>query len=119
MADEVMEIADDGTNDWIESNDPDNPGYRFNGEHYQRSRLRVDTRKWMLAKALPKIYGDKTQVDVQGQVHHAHAHIHAQGSQSDLMGLLTGQLELEEEGDEQPKQVESKPAESNQGGDSE
>jgi len=24
-----------------------------------RDRLRVDTRKWLLSKALPKIYGDK------------------------------------------------------------
>lgn len=30
-------------------------------EHVGRSRLRVDTRKWLLAKALPKIYGDKLQ----------------------------------------------------------
>ncbi len=27
----------------------------FDGEHVQRSLLRVDTRKWLLAKALPKI----------------------------------------------------------------
>lgn len=28
-----------------------------------RNRLRVDTRKWMLSKMLPKIYGDKLDVD--------------------------------------------------------
>jgi hypothetical protein len=26
-----------------------------------RDRLRVDTRKWLLSKALPKIYGDKVE----------------------------------------------------------
>jgi hypothetical protein len=59
MADEIVDIADNGSNDWMQRNDPENQGYQFNGEHYQRSRLRIDTRKWLLAKALPKIFGDK------------------------------------------------------------
>jgi hypothetical protein len=37
----------------------DDTGWLVNGENLQRSRLRVDTRKWLLSKALPKIYGDK------------------------------------------------------------
>jgi hypothetical protein len=45
MEDELLEIADDATNDWIERNDPDNPGWHVNGEHIQRSRVRIDTRK--------------------------------------------------------------------------
>lgn len=28
-----------------------------------RDRLKVDTRKWLLSKALPKIYGDKLEID--------------------------------------------------------
>lgn len=60
MADELLEVADDGRNDWMERSD-DNGGisWQLNGEHIQRSRLRVDTRKWMLSKALPKVFGDK------------------------------------------------------------
>ncbi len=58
MADDLLEIADDGANDWMLRNAGDNPGYDANGEHLQRSRLRVDTRKWMLSRMLPKIYGD-------------------------------------------------------------
>lgn len=58
MADELMEIADDGRNDFTRRN-ADDPEAVLNGEHIQRSRLRVDTRKWMLSKALPKVYGDK------------------------------------------------------------
>jgi hypothetical protein len=58
LSEELLEIADDGKNDWLERQDPENPGYSFNGEHYQRSRLRVDTRKWLLSKMLPKVYGD-------------------------------------------------------------
>ena len=59
MADELLDIADNGTNDWMERNGEDDAGWQANGEHLQRSRLRVDTRKWMLSKTLPKIYGDK------------------------------------------------------------
>jgi len=55
MADELLEIADDGTNDWMERNGDEVQ----NGEAMARSRLRVDTRKWMLSKMLPKIYGEK------------------------------------------------------------
>lgn len=63
MADEIMEISDDGTNDWMERNGEDNEGWRENGEALGRSRLRVDTRKWMLGKVLPKIYGEKLDVN--------------------------------------------------------
>ena len=59
IADEVLDIADDGTNDYVESNDPDNPGYRLNGEHIARSRMRFDARRWYLSKMAPKRYGDK------------------------------------------------------------
>lgn len=62
MADEMLEISDDGSNDWMLRVDPKNPGYDLNGEHIQRSRQRVDTRKWLLSKCLPKIYGDKVEL---------------------------------------------------------
>ncbi|MER1940494.1 hypothetical protein ABS755_07270 [Castellaniella sp. FW104-16D08] len=66
MADSMLDIADDGSNDWVESNDPDNPGYRLNGENVQRSKLRVDARKWYLSKLAPKKYGDKTSMELTG-----------------------------------------------------
>ena len=62
MADELVEISDDGSNDWMDRNDPANPGFDLNGEHIQRSRVRVDTRKWLLAKVLPKEFGDRVQM---------------------------------------------------------
>lgn len=55
-ADELLDIADDGTNDTY-VDDEGRP--RVDIDVIQRSRLRVDTRKWVLAKMLPKIYGDK------------------------------------------------------------
>lgn len=59
---EMLDISDDGTNDWMERNDPKNAGYDYNGEHVQRSRLRVDTRKWVASKLKPKKYGDKLDI---------------------------------------------------------
>ncbi len=43
-------------------------GWQLNGEHVQRSRLRVDTRKWFLSKLAPKRYGDRQAVEISGQV---------------------------------------------------
>lgn len=68
LAEELLEIADDGTNDWVASNDPENAGYRANGEHINRSRLRVDTRKWIASKLKPKKYGDKIDIAHSGSV---------------------------------------------------
>lgn len=70
MADEIMNIADDGTNDWIEQRGDDGAikAYKFNGEAVARSRLRVDARKWVAAKLLPKKYGEKTEVALSGSV---------------------------------------------------
>lgn len=66
IADELIEISDDGSNDWMDSNDPENPGYRFNGEAAARSRLRLDARKWYLSKLAPKRYGEKTSMELTG-----------------------------------------------------
>ena len=63
---ECLDIADDAANDMIV--DPETGAERLNSEHVQRSRLRIDTRKWMLGKMQPKKYGDKLDVDLGGQV---------------------------------------------------
>ena len=60
LAEDILDIADDGVNDWMAKNAPDDPGYSYNGEHVQRSRLRVDARKWIASKLKPKKYGDRT-----------------------------------------------------------
>lgn len=57
---EIFDIADDGTNDWVEKFDKQGESfYDLNGEHIQRSKLRIDARKWALSKMQPKKYGDK------------------------------------------------------------
>lgn len=59
LFDEILDIADDGRNDWMARNGEDSEGYALNGEHVQRTRLRIDARKWMAGKLRPKVYGDK------------------------------------------------------------
>lgn len=68
MAEELLEISDDGSNDWMERKHGEDKESTWvvNGEHVQRSKLRVDTRKWILSKALPKIYGDKITAEHTG-----------------------------------------------------
>ncbi|CAB4121084.1 hypothetical protein UFOVP154_22 [uncultured Caudovirales phage] len=68
LADELTDIADDGSNDWMERKDAEGViiGWRENGEAVQRSRLRVDTRKWIASKLKPKKYGDKTETTLVG-----------------------------------------------------
>lgn len=65
MFEEMFDIADDGQNDWMEilDKDGDNIGWRVNGENIQRSRVRIDTRKWALSKMMPKKYSDKSPSD--------------------------------------------------------
>jgi hypothetical protein len=66
LAEEILDIADDGSNDWMKRFSKDDPegaaSWMLNGEHVQRSRLRVDTRKWIASKLKPKKYGDKIGV---------------------------------------------------------
>ena len=50
MFDEIMEIADDATED------------------VNRSRLKVDARKWAAGKLRPKVYGEKAEVALTGEI---------------------------------------------------
>jgi hypothetical protein len=60
IADEVLEIVDDASNDWMERrDDKGGEAYVLNGEHVQRSKLRAEYRLKLLAKWHPKKYGEK------------------------------------------------------------
>ena len=54
--DEILDIADDGSNDFMGEDE------KYNGDAVQRSKLRVDARKWMAGKLAPKKYGEKTLI---------------------------------------------------------
>jgi hypothetical protein len=62
MAEELLAIADDGSNDFMQRNYGEDVAWVENGEAIQRSKLRVDTRKWLMSKMNAKKYGDKFAV---------------------------------------------------------
>ena len=64
--DDMFDIADDASNDM--TRDAETGQERLNSEHVQRSRLRIDTRKWALARMAPKKYGDKMDVNHGGNL---------------------------------------------------
>jgi hypothetical protein len=71
MTEDILEIADDASNDWMEQYDK-NQGcisWRVNGEHIQRSRVRIDTRKWLASKLAPKMYGDSLAQENNNPLH--------------------------------------------------
>jgi hypothetical protein len=70
-AEEILEIADDGTTDYVTRIGRNGHEYEaVDQEHIQRSRLRVDSRKWLLSKLLPKTFGDRVEHEHGGEVSH-------------------------------------------------
>ena len=68
LADEIIEISDDSSSDVVETEH----GQKTDAEVVARSRLRVDSRKWILSKMLPKVYGEKITTDITGKLQHEH-----------------------------------------------
>ena len=68
IAAETLEIADDARNDWMEKlpEDGRGAGFSLNGEHIQRSKLRIETRLKLLACWDPKRYGQRTTTEHTG-----------------------------------------------------
>jgi hypothetical protein len=69
-ADEIVDIADDDRNDYGFKESEDGTGKSgiaiIMPDNVQRSKLRVDARKWVASKLLPKKYGDKIQATHTG-----------------------------------------------------
>lgn len=70
MVDEMQEIADNGSNDWMERNNAEGQaaGWVQNGEAVARSKLRLEQRRWYAEKLLPKKYGRKEHIEHSGTV---------------------------------------------------
>lgn len=70
--DEIFDIADDSSSDYKPELDDEGNVVRMvpDNEHIQRSRIRIDTRKWFASKMLPRIYGEKVmqELDVSGDL---------------------------------------------------
>jgi len=64
--DDIFEIANDTSNDWQEVKDAKGLviDHKPNNEALQRSKLKIDTIKWYAAKMIPRIYGDKLDVEL-------------------------------------------------------
>jgi hypothetical protein len=60
LIDEILDICDDKSEDYCTNSKGEEV---FDSEHVQRSRLRIDTRKWYAAKLAPRVYGDKTPAE--------------------------------------------------------
>jgi hypothetical protein len=60
IVEQMLEIADDARNDFIEN---DKGHVTLDTEAVARSRLRIDTRKWLAGKLKPKKYGDNVDLN--------------------------------------------------------
>jgi hypothetical protein len=65
MAEEILEIADTAERDTYVDSEGNT---RVDNEVIARSRLRVDTRKWLMAKLAPKKYGDAVAIKHSGGI---------------------------------------------------
>lgn len=84
LADEIIEISDANSGDTYTD---DKGRERTDQEVVSRARLRVDSRKWVLAKMLPKVYGEKSDVNLTGKLEHAHT-----GQVSDATAGILAQI---------------------------
>ena len=66
-ADEIMDIADNGSNDWMEAKKKEGAVVLLDREHVERSKLRIESRKWLLSKLKAKKYGEKLDMTTNGK----------------------------------------------------
>ena len=60
MAEEILEIADDARNDYVNRITADGEVERMSDmENIQRSKLQIDTRKWIMSRLALKKHGGK------------------------------------------------------------
>lgn len=67
MAEEILDIADDATNDFMTITKGDMTYEVENKEWTSRSKLRIESRKWLASKLKPKKYGEKTDITTNGK----------------------------------------------------
>jgi hypothetical protein len=62
-ADELLEIADDASNDWMEVETTSGRVVRtLDHEHVRRSEIRIKTRQWLMARYAPKVFGERLRL---------------------------------------------------------
>lgn len=66
LLEEMLDIADDARNDWMTRAQGEGEIQVPDTEHISRSKLRISTRQWMMAKMAPKKYGERVQQEISG-----------------------------------------------------
>lgn len=83
LADEILDIADDAG-----KVKPDEDG-SFTVPDVQFAKLQVDTRKWMVAKMLPKLFGDRQTISIEDLRRQVEQSIEG-ASDADIIALAAG-----------------------------
>jgi hypothetical protein len=66
MADDMVDIADDRTGDWIVWHNKDGTTEAIlDPERINRTQLRIKTRRWRVSKVLPQTYGDRLDLNAK------------------------------------------------------
>jgi hypothetical protein len=59
---QIIEIADDATDDAVMGTG----GPTINGKAIRRAEVMINTRKWVMSKMMPKVFGDKSHMELTG-----------------------------------------------------
>ncbi len=95
LFDEMLDIADDGSNDWHEIETKSGRLIDvIDHEAINRSRLRIDTRKWYLSKVLPKKFGERPgDITINNETHTHVTKIEVNGlKDNQIVEMLTGRV---------------------------
>jgi hypothetical protein len=68
MSEDLLDIVDDGTNDWTLKTFGHTEVKVVDQEAVQRSKLRYEARRWLMSKYKPKKFGDKMDLNVSGEL---------------------------------------------------
>lgn len=68
-SDQIISLADEASSDYrieaeAEISADGTVKAKFDRRHVDRAKLMIDTRKWLMAKILPAVFGDRQTVDV-------------------------------------------------------
>lgn len=110
FAEEIMDIADDSRNDWMERENARTGAVTtvLNEEAIARARLRIEARKWQMSKFAPKKFGDKVELKHSGHVDSAVTI--SEATRRDLMERRRVALEKTEQA-EQEDDIPARPQE--------
>jgi hypothetical protein len=67
-ADEILRIADDASNDWMEIETKAGRILKvYDHEHAKRSEIRIKARQWIMSRYHPKQFGERLQVEAASE----------------------------------------------------